>query len=169
MSQPYIGEIRMFPGNFAPAGWALCDGGLLPIAGYEALFTLIGTTYGGDGQATFALPDLRGRLPMHMSSSFPIGLMSGAETVTLTSGQMPVHTHLPQAASGPGSNVSPQGGVWSASAAGDRALYSSAVPNVAMLPSAVGISGSSQPHENMPPFLAVNFIIALYGIFPSPT
>jgi microcystin-dependent protein len=164
MSQPYVGEIRMFAGNFAPAGWAFCDGSILPISENDTLFNLIGTTYGGDGQSTFALPDLRSRIPMHQGSGFTLAQTGGEETVTLTVGQIPAHTHVPQANSGTGTQTSPAGNVWANSA---NFPYSSNAPTAAMDPAAVGSAGGSQPHDNMIPFLVVNFIISLFGIFPS--
>lgn len=170
MATPYIGEIRMFAGNFPINGWAFCHGQLLPIADNDALFQLIGTTYGGDGQTTFALPDLRGRVPVHMGtgpglSTRVLGQVGGQETVTLTTNQIPSHGHAPTASTQRGTQTSPANGVWAGSAT--AALYSSATPGVAMNPAAVGVAGGSQPHENRIPFLAVNFIISLYGIFPS--
>jgi microcystin-dependent protein len=165
MSSPYIGEIRMFAGNFAPAGWAFCDGSLLDIASNDTLFNLIGTTYGGDGQGTFALPDLRSRVPVHAGPGFPLAQTGGEETVTLTLGQTPAHIHVPQASSSPGTQAGPGGGVWAQSAAGQ---FSAAVPSVSMAAGALGLTGGSQPHDNMAPFLAVNFILSLFGIFPSP-
>lgn len=171
MGTPFIGEIRMFGGNFAPAGWAFCNGQLVPISENDALFNLIGTTYGGDGQATFALPDLQGRLPMHMGtgpglSTRQIGELGGVETVTLTAQQIPVHTHAPQADSNGGNQTTPQNGIWASSAS---SRYSSSAPNLAMDSSLIGPTGGSQPHENMMPFLAISFIISLFGIYPSPT
>jgi microcystin-dependent protein len=166
MSSPYVGEIRMFGGNFAPAGWAFCDGSILPISENETLFNLIGTTYGGDGQETFALPDLRGRVPIHQGSGHVIGEAAGVETVTLTTQQIPQHTHPPQAQSGQGSLSSPSGAVWARSSLNEFAPGPAAV---AMASGIVGAAGGSQPHENMAPFLAVNFIISLFGVFPSPT
>jgi microcystin-dependent protein len=171
MSQPFVGEIRLFGGNFAPAGWAFCEGQLLPISENETLFNLIGTTYGGDGQSTFALPDLRGRLPMHMGtgpglSNRVISEMGGVETVTLTAQQIPAHNHVPQAVSGSGNQTTPQGGVWAGTA---TSRYSSNAPDQAMKSTLVGSAGGSQPHENMMPYLAVSFIISLFGIFPSQT
>jgi microcystin-dependent protein len=167
MSEPYLGEIRMFGGNYAPLGWAFCNGQLLPISQNDALFSLIGTTYGGDGQTTFALPDLRGRVPIHQGTANPIGSAAGSETVTLTQSQMPQHTH---AALGSGSEVegsSPAGSVFAAGT--DTPFYAPFNPSkaVAMSAAVVGSSGGSQPHENMQPYLCVSFIIALEGIFPS--
>lgn len=164
MSSPFIGEIRMFAGNFAPSGWAFCDGSLLAISDNDALFNLIGTTYGGDGQSTFALPDLRSKVPVHVGPGFALGQIGGEETVILTLGQTPAHSHVPQASSSPGTQSSPGGGLWAQSTLGQ---FSSAGPTVGMDPGALGLAGSSQPHDNMVPFLAVNFILSLFGIFPS--
>jgi len=169
MSSPFIGEIRMFGGNFAPAGWAFCNGQLMAISENDALFTLIGTTYGGDGQSTFGLPDLQGRLPMHMGTgpgltTRTIGEMGGVESVTLTTNQIPVHTHVPLAVSTNGNQSTPQNGVW---AGAPDSRYSSGAPNLAMNPSLVGAAGGSQPHDNLMPFLAISFIISLFGVFPT--
>ncbi len=166
MSSPYIGEIRMFGGNFAPAGWAFCNGALMAIDQNDALFQLIGTTYGGDGQTTFALPNLQSRVPVHMGPGFALAQMGGAESVTLTVSQIPAHSHIPLANSTTGTQTSPSGNVWAASA---NFPYSASAPNAAMNPAAVSSSGGSQPHDNMAPFLAVNFILSLFGIFPSQT
>jgi microcystin-dependent protein len=165
MSSPFIGEIRMFGGNFAPAGWAFCDGSLMAISDNDALFQLIGTTYGGDGQTTFALPDLRSRVPMHVGPGFALAQAAGEETLTLTVSQIPAHTHVPQANSNPGTQASPTGAVWAQSTLGQ---FSAAAPSTSMDPGTLGSAGSSQPHDNMVPFLAVNFILSLFGIFPSP-
>ncbi len=165
MSSPFIGEIRMFAGNFAPAGWALCDGSLIPISENDALFNLIGTTYGGDGQTTFALPDLRSRVPVHVGPGFALGQAAGAETVTLTTSQIPAHSHVPQGFSNPGNQNGPGGNVWANS--GSSSVYSGDTPNLGMAATAVGSAGGSQPHDNMVPFLVINFIISLFGVFPS--
>lgn len=169
MGTPFIGEIRMFGGTFAPVGFAFCDGQLLPIAQYDALFNLIGTTYGGDGQTTFALPDLRGRIPVHTGqgpglSNYVLGQLGGSESVTLTVPQLTQHTHAALAQSGAGNQPGPAGGVWAASA---QNQFSAGAPSAGMSPAAVGPAGGSQPHDNMMPFQAVSFIIALEGIFPS--
>ncbi|HYL76332.1 MAG TPA: tail fiber protein [Bryobacteraceae bacterium] len=164
MSSPFIGEIRMFGGNFAPQGWAFCNGALMAIDQNTALFQLIGTTYGGDGQTTFALPDLQSRIPLHVGPGFALGQSGGAETVTLTTSQMPAHSHVPLGNSSVGTQSSPANGVWAQSSLGE---FSSAAPSSAMAPTAMGSSGGSQPHDNMMPFLAVNFILSLFGVFPS--
>ncbi len=166
MSSPYIGEIRIFAGNFAPVDWAFCNGALIPISENEALFNLIGTTYGGDGVNTFALPNLQSRVPIHMGGGFVLGQQGGEEIVTLTVEQMPSHTHVPQADSGNGAQTSPAGNVWANSA---NFPYSNNAPNASMAPQAVATSGGSQPHDNMIPYLVVDFIISLFGIYPSPT
>ena len=176
MSSPFVGEIRMFAGNFNPNGWMLCQGQLLPISEYETLFNLIGTTYGGDGQSTFALPDLQSRVPIHVGPGFALGQSGGTESVTLTTSQIPAHNHVPQVGSGqvnspnntnlPGNNfladetlpggISPQ-----------PFAYTNAAPATPLSPSAIQPSGGSQPHDNMIPFLVINFIISLFGVFPS--
>ena len=167
MSGPFIGEIRMFGGNFAPAGWAFCDGSLIPISENDALFNLIGTTYGGDGQNTFALPDLRSRVPIHVGPGFALGQSGGVESVTLTTSQIPAHSHVPQCFAATGNQAKPDGGVWASSS--PATYFGDTAPNVVMDPAAIGSSGGSQPHDNMVPFLAVNFILSLFGIFPSQT
>jgi microcystin-dependent protein len=155
----------MFAGNFAPAGWAFCNGALLPISENETLFNLIGTTYGGDGQNTFALPNLQSRLPMHVGPGFALGQSGGVETVTLTTSQIPAHSHVPQANSNPGNSNTPQGNLWAGS--GSSTIYSAVAPSVNLDPAAIGSSGGSQPHDNMQPFLVINFILSLFGVFPS--
>jgi microcystin-dependent protein len=167
MAQPYVGEIRMFGGNFAPAGWMFCEGQLLPISENETLFQLIGTTYGGDGERTFALPDMRGRLPIHQGGGFVLAETGGAETVTLTTQQIPVHTHPVLASTGPGSVNSPTGNIFGVSAA--VKVFIEDEPVVSLNAGAVGPVGGSQPHTNLQPYLCVDFIISLFGIFPSPT
>jgi len=170
MSEPFVGEIKMFAGNFAPAGWALCNGQLLAISEYDTLFNLIGTTYGGDGQQDFALPDLQGRVPIHMgqgpSQTYQIGEKGGAEQVTLTTNQIPNHSHVPLASSAAGTSDSPAGAVWAASSAKQFVVAS---PNATMAPADSGPAGGSQPHDNMLPYQTINFIISLFGIFPSQT
>ncbi len=165
MSSPFVGEIRMFAGNFAPVGWAFCQGQLLAISENATLFNLIGTTYGGDGQSTFALPNLQSRVPVHVGPGFALGQAAGAETVTLTTSQIPAHSHVPQCFPNAGTQNSPGGNVWANS--GSASVYSTSAPSLNMDPAAVGSSGGSQPHDNMMPFLVVNFIISLFGVFPS--
>jgi microcystin-dependent protein len=167
MAQPYVGEIRMFAGNFAPAGWMFCEGQLLPISENETLFQLIGTTYGGDGESTFALPDLRGRLPIHQGNGFILAETGGAEEITLTVNQIPAHSHPMLASSGPGNLNTPGGNVTAESAT--VKIYFADDPTANMNPSAVGPVGGSQPHTNFQPYLCVDFIISLFGLFPSPT
>lgn len=167
MSQPYVGEIRMFAGNFAPSGWMLCQGQLLSISDENnGLFVVLGTTYGGDGSSTFALPDLRGRVPIHMGNGAGtnsiIGQSGGVETVTLTIGQIPNHNHMPAAANFAGSD-NPSGNVWGPS----MAVSYTDSPSVNMNPAAIASAGNSLPHDNMIPYLGINFIISLFGIFPS--
>jgi|SRR5580693_576911 microcystin-dependent protein len=170
MSQPYVGEIRIVGFNFAPVGWAFCDGSLIAISQNSTLFNLIGTTYGGDGVNTFALPDLRGRVPVHMGSNggttSVIGQISGTETVTLTTNQIPAHTHAAAASGNGGTSNVPTNNFW---ANWTGAQYTNAEPtlNAAMRSDAVVAVGGGQPHENMMPFLAVNFIISMFGIYPS--
>jgi microcystin-dependent protein len=167
MAQPYVGEIRLFAGNFAPAGWAFCNGATLPIAENETLFQLIGTTYGGDGQETFNLPDLQGRAPVHQGNNYVIGEMAGVEEVTLTVQQLPAHTHALLASTGAGGTANAQGNVPAASPSVQ--LYIQDVPSTPTAANAVTPAGGSQPHDNRMPFLVLNYIISLFGIFPSPT
>jgi|SRR5262250_1290092 len=167
MAQPYVGEIRMFAGNFAPAGWMFCEGQLLPISEYETLFNLIGTTYGGDGQSTFALPDLRGRLPLHMGNGFTLAEQGGVETVTLTVSQIPTHSHPYLASTNPGTVIDPTNQVLGASPS--ITLLRQQSPTVPFSPVAISSVGGSQPHDNFQPYLCVDFIISLFGIFPSQT
>ena len=169
MAQPYVGEIRMFAGNFAPAGWMFCEGQLLPISENETLFQLIGTTYGGDGQSTFALPDLRGRLPIHQGNGFILAETGGAEEITLTSAQIPAHTHPLLATADAASSAAPANAVFARTALATITPYGSDAPATNLAPSTVGPTGGSQPHTNFQPYLCVDFIISLFGIFPSPT
>lgn len=169
MAEPFIGEIKMFGGNFAPRQYALCNGQLLPISQNTALFSLLGTTYGGNGQTTFGLPDLRGRVPLHHGhgpglSQRTLGETFGTETVTLNNAQMPMHNHAQQASTSPATSAAGPSG---APAAAATPLYGSDSPQVAMAAPAVSPSGGGQPHDNMAPYLTLNFIIALQGIFPS--
>ncbi|MGH8533610.1 MAG: phage tail protein [Gammaproteobacteria bacterium] len=167
MAQPYVGEIRMFAGNFAPAGWMFCEGQLLPISENETLFNLIGTTYGGDGQSTFALPDLRGRIPIHQGNGSILAETGGAEQITLTVNQIPVHSHPLLASTGPASSNTPVGNVPAETTVIN--LYIEDAPNSNLSPSAISLTGGSQPHTNFQPYLCINFIISLFGIFPPPS
>jgi microcystin-dependent protein len=179
MGQPYVGEIRMFAGNFAPAGWMLCAGQLLPISENEVLFQLIGTTYGGDGQETFGLPNLQSRVPIHMGTSAGItyqqGEAAGVEDVTLTTNQIPSHNHAVQVATSAGDRNTPAADTivsTEGESVTNRAPVYAAYANVNQIQLAgqtVGSAGSSQPHSNIQPILAINFIISLFGIFPSQT
>lgn len=167
MSNPFVGEIRMFGGNFAPSGWALCNGQLMPIAENDTLFTLIGTTFGGDGQETFGLPDLQGRLPIHagqgpqLPTNRTLGEMGGSEVVTLTVNQIPIHKHV-WATNASATTRDPQGNLPAHAA---KRFYATPA-NLVTLPMASSSGGGSQPHDNMHPFLSINFIISLFGIFP---
>lgn len=174
MAQPYVGEIRMFAGTFNPAGWAFCKGQLLPIDQYDTLFNLIGTTYGGDGQSTFGVPDLQGRVPIHngqgpgISQNYIIGEEGGVEEVTLSTQQLPKHQHGMLASTGPGGSKSPEGNVIGSPPVVNL-FVAEEVPAKAMAPSMVAPVGGSQPHENRMPYLTVTYIISLFGIYPSPT
>jgi microcystin-dependent protein len=169
MAQPYVGEIRMFAGNFAPAGWMFCEGQLLPISEYETLFNLIGTTYGGDGQSTFALPDLRGRLPLHMGNGFILAETGGAEEITLTANQTPAHSHPMLGSTANASATDPAGNVMARVTVAAVFPYGTDNPTTALSVQAIAPTGGSQPHTNFQPYLCVDFIISLFGIFPSPT
>lgn len=167
MAQPYVGELRLFAGNFAPAGWMFCDGQLLSISENETLFQLIGTTYGGDGQSTFGLPDMRGRVPVHQGNGFVLAETGGVEEVTLTGSQIPTHSHALRASTAAGTGSAPGNAVLAAT--GTVRSYGSGAPDQAMTAGALTSVGGNQPHSNMAPFLAVNYIISLFGIFPSPS
>jgi microcystin-dependent protein len=168
MGQPYVGEIRMFGGNFAPVGWMFCAGQQLPISQYETLFNLIGTTYGGDGQQTFNLPDLQGRTPIHQGGGFTLAQKSGSEKITLTTQQIPAHNHAYMASTSAGNANSPQNNLVAAAATGVT-LYFDSPAKTAMGPNSIGFTGGSQPHDNRQPYLALSFIISLFGIYPSQT
>lgn len=172
MAEPFIGEIRIFAGTYAPAGWKFCDGSLLKVWDYQALFAVIGNQYGGDGRETFALPDLCGRTPMHWGQGTgltkrELGEAGGQTTVTLTPAQMPAHSHVPQATRANATSASPEGGLWAKSTGGVN-LYSTVDPPAyaRLSENALQASGGGQPHNNMQPYLVLNFIIALEGIFP---
>lgn len=174
MSQPFIGEIRMFAGNFPPVGWMFCEGQLLPISEFQALFALIGITYGGDGQSTFALPDLRGRFPLHQGNGFTLAENGGVETVTLTVSQIPDHSHPAQCSPGGGNSATPVGNYWATDPFGNTAAYNESDGSMMAVatgntPGAIGPAGGSQPHSNFSPYLCVDFIISLFGVFPSQT
>jgi microcystin-dependent protein len=167
MSEPFIGEIRMFAGNFAPLNWNFCDGSILAISQNDALFNLIGTTYGGDGVQTFALPDLRGRVPVHQASGYVLGQVSGSETVTLVTSQLPQHSHLLAASSNAATADSPQGNYpaqWSDMQYSNPSVQPA---NASMNSGVMTAVGNNQPHDNMMPYQCISFIIALYGIYPS--
>lgn len=165
MAQPYVGELRIFAGNFAPVGWMFCEGQLLPISENNTLFALIGTTYGGDGQSTFALPDLRGRLPLHQGNGHVLAETGGAEEVTLSINQIPSHSHPMIGSSGNGSQSNPQNNVLASSTL--VKLYSGEAADTAMAATSITSVGGNQPHTNFQPYLCVNYIISLFGIFPS--
>lgn len=171
MGEPFIGEIRMFGGNFAPAGWAFCNGASMPISENDTLFNLIGTTYGGDGQETFNLPDLQGRVPVHagqgpgISQNYQLGEKAGVESVTLTVQQLPVHTHAFLASTAAANGTTPTGQVLGQS--GQRAIYYEATTTTNLAPNALGPAGGSQPHDNLAPYQCISFIISLFGVYPS--
>jgi microcystin-dependent protein len=169
MAQPYVGEIRMFAGNFAPAGWMFCDGGLLPISENETLFNLIGTTYGGDGENTFALPDLRGRFPVHQGNGTILAETGGVEEITLTGQQIPAHAHPLLGSVNAATTNAPQNNVLAASTGSTIFPYGTDQPTTSLHPSSIGSVGGSQPHTNFQPYLCINYIISLFGIFPSQT
>ncbi|HEX6737820.1 MAG TPA: tail fiber protein [Vicinamibacteria bacterium] len=169
MAQPYVGEIRMFGGNFAPAGWMFCEGQLLPISENETLFQLIGTTYGGDGESTFALPDLRGRTPIHQGNGFILAETGGVEEVTLTVAQIPAHSHPLLGSTTLAADVNPGNRVPAQSGTAGLFNFIDDTPNQNFSPVAITAVGGSQPHSNMQPYLCVSFIISLFGIFPTPT
>src|SRR5687768_1700220 len=173
MAQPYVGEIRMFAGNFAPAGWMFCSGQLLPISENETLFQLIGTTYGGDGQETFALPNLQSRVPIHQGQgpglgSYVLAETGGVESVTLTINQIPAHNHA-MLATGNNQQLSQENAYFAtvASSQAGGMAYLDGTANVPLAPQSVNPTGGSQPHDNIQPTLCISYIISLFGIFPS--
>jgi len=171
MAQPFVGEIRMFAGNFAPAGWMFCDGQLLPISENETLFQLIGTTYGGDGEETFALPNLQSRVPLHHGNgpdgqSYQMGETLGVESVTLTINQIPTHSHVLVGSASAATATTPSGNVLATSGQIEYAIEQDA--DASMNAGAIAPTGGSQPHENCQPFLCINYIISLFGLFPQP-
>jgi microcystin-dependent protein len=172
MSNPFLAEVRIFTGNFAPVGWALCNGQLMPISQNTALFSLLGTTYGGDGKSNFALPDLQGCAPMQAGqgpglSLRDLGETAGEQTVTLLQTEMPSHSHGVQCVSAGGGTNSPQNAFWAGGGRGAPPMYTPAANLVAMNPFATSISGGNLPHNNMMPYLGLTFIIALQGVFPA--
>ena len=171
MSEPYVGEIRMFAGNFAPRGWAFCDGQLLAVSQNDALFSLLGTIYGGDGRTTFGLPDVRGRVPLHQGSGpglspRRLGSKSGAEKVTLTTNQMPSHTHTLSGSSNVATESDPQNNLLAETVA-PASLYRATQPSLSLSSKSINSEGGSRSHTNLMPFLCINYIIALFGIYPS--
>jgi microcystin-dependent protein len=171
MSDQFLGEIRIFPFNFAPKGWAFCDGQLMPISQMTALFSLLGTQFGGDGKSTFALPDLQGNVPLHFGQGpgltpYNIGDSGGAPTIALLTTEMPAHNHSTACNSALGNKPKPNGNYWASDAAGILTQYAPAGDGSQMNPQAIGVAGSSLPHNNMQPYLALNFCIALQGIYP---
>jgi microcystin-dependent protein len=167
MAQPYVGEIRMFAGNFAPVGWMFCEGQLLPISENEVLFIVFGTRYGGDGESTFALPDLRGRVPIHQGNGIILAETGGVESVTLTSQQMPIHSHPLLGSATNGNAVNPANALVANSTV--VTPYASETPTALMAPNSISPIGGSQPHTNFQPYLCINYIVSLFGLMPSPT
>jgi microcystin-dependent protein len=166
MSEPFLSEIKIVSFNFPPKGWAFCNGQLLPINQNQALFSLLGTTYGGDGRVNFALPNLQGRIPLHMGQGFTLGERGGETSHTLNVSELPAHTHMPVGSTAGPSAPSASGNVWATFSGSNQ--YNT-TQNAAMNPACITATGGSQPHENMSPYLVLNFIIALQGIFPSQT
>jgi microcystin-dependent protein len=170
MADPFLGEIRMFGGNYAPVGWAFCNGAIESISQNDALFALVGTTYGGDGVTTFGLPDLQSRIPVHagqgpgISQNYQLGAKAGAESVVLTTPQLPIHTHAFFASTAGATQMSPTNQVIAQS--GQRAVYTEDTTTTNLAPTAIGPAGEGQPHDNLQPYLCITFIIALAGIFP---
>lgn len=164
----YVGEIRMFAGTFAPAGWEFCQGQLLPISENETLFQVIGTTYGGDGESSFALPDLRGRLPLHQGNGFVLAETGGAESITLTVSQVPGHSHALLATQATATTTAPGNHVLAATPSATVTAYGSDAPQTNLSPLELGATGGSQPHTNFQPYLCIHFIISLFGEFPFP-
>jgi microcystin-dependent protein len=162
MSEPFLGEIKIISWNFPPKGWTFCNGQLLPINQNQALFSILGTTYGGDGRTTFGLPNLQGRMPFHVGNGIVLGEVGGETSHTLNISELPAHTHVPVGSTAPPTQGSASGNTW----AQRNALYNS-TSNGAMNPACIAAAGGNQPHENMSPYLVLNFIIALQGIFPS--
>lgn len=169
MPQPFVGELRIFAGSFAPAGWQFCEGQTLSIAQNSELFNLIGTTFGGDGQTTFALPDLRGRIPVHEGQTITLGEATGVEEVTLTQAQLPSHTHSALGSAANGTSTSPTGNVVATMPEVTTFAYGTDLPPTTLNAQSISPVGGSQPHTNLQPYVCINYIISLFGIFPSPT
>jgi microcystin-dependent protein len=163
MSEPFLGEVKIISWNFPPKGWSFCNGQLLPINQNQALFSILGTTYGGDGRVNFALPNLQGRTPVHVGNGITLGELGGETAHTLNISEMPAHAHTPQGSNNTATDPSPAGDVWPK----DASNPFNPAANTSMSPSCVLAAGGNQPHENMSPYLVLNFIIALQGIFPS--
>lgn len=164
MAEPFLGELKIFSFTFAPRGWALCNGQLLPINQNQALFSILGTTYGGNGTTNFALPDLQGRVPMHTSTAYPLGLAGGEDAHELTTAEIPGHTHQANASTTPATTRSVTGNVWATTS---MRRYATGVATTALNPAAITTTGSGEAHENRPPTLGLNICIALIGIYPS--
>jgi len=164
MSEPFLGEIKIISWNFPPKGWTFCNGQLLPINQNQALFSILGTTYGGDGMRTFGLPNLQGRAPFHVGNGIVLGEMGGETSHTLNISELPAHTHVPVGSSTIADQSSPSGNVWGSLTTNP---FLNGAANAAMNPASITVTGGNQPHENMSPYLVLNFIIALQGIFPS--
>ena len=169
MAEPYVGEIRMFAGTFAPAGWMLCEGQLLPISENETLFQLIGTTYGGDGESTFALPDLRGRIPIHQGDGFVMAQPGGAEQVKLVGGHLPTHTHAFLCTTATATTAAPQNNLPAAPPGVSTLPYGTGAPFATLYGTSLGMAGDGQAFSILQPHLCINFLISLSGIFPSPS
>ena len=167
MSSPYLSEIRVVSFNFAPRGWALCNGQLLPINQNQALFSLLGTTYGGDGRVNFALPNIQGNVPLHMGNGFTLGQTGGEPAHTLAMAEMAAHTHGVTATSDAATAASPAGAALAAAGAAVGSVYAPGPANTPLATGSVATAGGGLPHENRQPFLTLNFIIALQGIFPA--
>jgi len=163
MSEPFLGEIKIISWNFPPKGWTFCNGQLQPINQNQALFSILGTTYGGDGRTTFALPNLQGRMPVHVGDGIALGELGGESAHTLNISEIPAHTHVPVGSPNTASATGPTANLWAAKTTNP---YTGS-PNSAMKPACIAATGGSQPHENMSPYLVLNFVIALQGIFPS--
>lgn len=163
MSEPFLGEIKIISWNFPPKGWTFCNGQLLPINQNQALFSILGTTYGGDGRQTFGLPNLQGRMPVHVGNGINLGEIGGETAHTLNISELPAHNHVPVGSKNPPSQASAAAALWSTFAANEF----NSTSDSAMNPQCIGPTGGNQPHENMSPYLVLNFIIALQGIFPS--